>query len=703
MRCIFPVFVCAIALAAGVTAQSPATATPPVDRLPVARVVLYKTGVGYFEHLGTVRDSQDVDIRFTSGQLNDVVKSLTALDLNGGRITGISYNSAAPLDRQIDALRIPLSHDTSLVQVLMALRGTRVEATTPAGSATGRLLTVERHPRREDGTVVEEDTFSLLTDAGDVRTFELGPLTRVRLAEADMRQELAQYLNLVGSTREQDVRRLMIGTDGRGERRLFVSYISEVPIWKTTYRLVLPGQESAGAPRQPFLQGWAVVDNTIGEDWTDVELSLVAGAPQSFIQQISQPYYSRRPVVPLPSTVLMSPQTHAPTQQTGVVGGIREEVASPPPPPPAPAARDGVAGGVSGGVYRGGNAAKARTDTAAYMREQQAAAAAADLGDLFEYRVKTPVTILKNQSALVPIVNADITADKVSLWTPAQPARPMRAVWITNTTGLTLDGGSVAVMESNAFAGEGLVEPLKPSERRLISYAADLGVRVLAADREQSSRTVRVRSQEGFLLVDRQERREQTYQIRNEDGSARAVIIEHPIESGWKLVEGPRPEETSADAHRFRVAVNARAEAALTVRETLAGETRLSITEITDDEIIAIAGTGVSADALRRELEPVLAKRRELSLLEGRLFALGRELTRITEDQARVRENMKALRGSAEERLLLQRYTRQLDADETRLDAIRQDSAKLSADIEGIRGELTRLAAAMAFELTAAR
>ena len=212
-----------------------------------------------------------------------------------------------------------------------------------------------------------------------------------------------------------------------------------------------------------------------------------------------------------------------------------------------------------------------------------------------------------------------------------------------------------------------------------------------------------MRSQEGFLLVDRQERREQTYQIRNEDVSARAVIIEHPIESGWTLVEGQRPEETSADAHRFRVAVNARAEASLTVRESLAGETRLSITEITDDELLAIAGSGVSADALRRELEPVLAKRRELSVLEGRLFALGREQTQIAEDQAGVRENIKALGGSAEERLLLQRYTRQLDADETRLDAIRQDSAKLSADIERIRGELTRLAAAMAFELTAVR
>jgi len=59
-----------------------------------------------------------------------------------------------------------------------------------------------------------------------------------------------------------------------------------------------------------LLQGWAIVDNTVGEDWNNVELSLVAGAPQSFIQQLSQPYYGRRAVVPLPQEYQQAPQTH---------------------------------------------------------------------------------------------------------------------------------------------------------------------------------------------------------------------------------------------------------------------------------------------------------------------------------------------------------------------------------------------------------
>src|SRR5262249_18312686 len=137
--------------------------------------------------------------------------------------------------------------------------------------------------------------------------------TSVRIAERDLQTEVGKYLGLIASSRDQDVRRMTISTAGTGERNLYVSYISEVPIWKTTYRIVL----SPKAEKKPLLQGWAIVDNTVGEDWNDVELSLVAGAPHSFIQQLSEPFYGRRPVVPLPESVQLSPQTHAAT----LVGG----------------------------------------------------------------------------------------------------------------------------------------------------------------------------------------------------------------------------------------------------------------------------------------------------------------------------------------------------------------------------------------------
>src|SRR5262249_23406941 len=147
---------------------------------------------------------------------------------------------------------------------------------------------------------------SVITDSGELRTFRLTPATSVHLLEHDVSQEVGRYLSLIASTRAADVRKMAISTEGNGERELMVSYISEVPVWKSTYRIVL----SSDAKQKPLLQGWAVVDNTVGEDWDNVELALIAGAPQSFIENISQPYYARRPEISLPTTAMLSPQTH---------------------------------------------------------------------------------------------------------------------------------------------------------------------------------------------------------------------------------------------------------------------------------------------------------------------------------------------------------------------------------------------------------
>lgn len=756
----------------------------PGAAVPVKRVVLYKTGVGYFEHLGRVRDRQDVTIRFTSAQLNDVLKSLTTIDLGKGQIAGISYNSIAPVEQRLGALRLPLDRTASLFQLLEAVRGSRVEVTSGAGTVVGRLLGVATQQRAGgDAGPVTVETLSIVTDAGELRSYELTPALRVRLVESDLRQELARYLDVVGSTRERDVRTMVISTSGTGERQLFVSYISEVPIWKSTYRLVLP--EKAG---NPLLQGWAIVDNTIGEDWTDVELSLVAGAPQSFIQHISQPYYGQRPVVPLPRSVLMAPQTHQATLESGTgtvagrasdstgaalpganvelragsavvargitgdngefqiaapagvyslsvslpgfvtrtldrvsvgagssarhnvslaLGSLSETVTVQSAPSAARAAgRGGAPGGVVGGVV-GGLPSAPPPPPAPYeqMRDVEAAATGSDLGSLFEYRIKEPVTLRKNQSALVPIVNAEIRAEKVSLWSQGSGSgRPLRAIWIDNSSGLTLDGGSIAVIDRNAFAGEGLIEPLKAGERRLVSYGADLGVLVRTKSAPSPGRITRVLARDGWIVQETEDRDETVYTARNEDTAAAALIVEHRQRPGWKLAAGsPAPEETSPTAYRFRRAIEPRKEAVLTVREVRAGQARISAGDVDDAFIARVVAAGFSAAALEKAMKPVLERRAAVAALDRQAQELSVRQHSITNDQERVRENMKALRGSREERQLLQRYTRQLDDQENQLDAIKKQLAALAEQTVRAREELRKAIEALSFEMTSER
>ena len=712
--------VCALliaALAAAPRAQQ--AVTPEPAQLPVKRVVLYKSGVGYFEHQGAVTGSVDVSIQFTSSQLNDVLKSLTALDLDNGRISSIGYNSVAPLEQRLAALRVPLGTRPDLLQFYNALRGARVEIRSGATTTTGRLLGIERKPAR-DNTAEPTDILTVISREGTVRSIELRPTVSVRIAERDLREDISRYLAVVASGRDQDVRRMTLAATGNGTRRLLVSYISEVPIWKSTYRLVLPDSHT----EQAVLQGWAVVDNTVGADWTNVELSLVAGAPQSFIQQVSQPYYARRPVVPLPQAALLAPQTHAATLTsaeapvqvvrnqgsllavTPAVSALAESVTV-----DGVRVQGGVPGGVPGGVVGalgspapgfGGGAGGAAARQAITVQSAQVAAAASaqDLGDLFEYRLAQPVTIRTNQSAMVPILNARVSAERVSIWnrTPGS-GRPLRAVWLTNASGLTLDGGTLSVIDANAFAGEGLVDPLKPSEKRLVSYGADLGVMVDAREDESSGRYTRLIAREGVVIAEQEDRTRWLYRVRNEDATPRTLVIEHPVRQGWTILPGPAPAETTAGTARFRLPVAARSEATLRVSERRVSESRLAIGQLDERVIASFSQRGVSEEELRRVLQPVLDARTQLATVERQLSGLTTQVTTIANDQQRIRENVQALGTSKQERSLRERYTRELAAQEDRLAELQGQIENVSAERERRQAELSRVTQQLAFEV----
>jgi hypothetical protein len=537
---------------AAVPPASAEAASEAAGRLPVKRVVLYKNGVGYFEHSTHVRGTQDLNVDFTSAQLNDALKSLTVVDLGDGRITGVRFNSVAPLSERLKSLPLPLGEYASRNDLLGALRGTRVEVRYGATATTGKVLGFEVMKKFGDKPELAEEVtvLTLVTDAGEVRSFNLGPETTVRIADRELADDVNRYLNLIGSSKAVDLRRLTISAAGTGEREIFVSYISEVPVWKSTYRILLDAKNG----QKPLVQGWAVVDNTIGEDWKDVQLSLVAGAPQSFVQNISQPLYVRRPEVPLPQSAMLTPQTHE--------GAMEEAKAGPVPPPPAPppvnmngwlSGRGGGFGGGGGGGARadsngqfhglgdrglvmggsmGGPSAgpSAGLTIAALANEEgrfRAEAEAKAVGDFFEYDLKERVTIGKNQSALVPILQARIDAEKVTLWNEGSD-EPLRALWLNNTSGVEFDAGSFNILDEGTFAGEGMIDAVRPGEKRLISYAADSAVKIKAEEDSSAKPYSRLVIAKGIMTLTREDRQTKTYTISNSDTAPRDVIIEHP-------------------------------------------------------------------------------------------------------------------------------------------------------------------------------
>jgi hypothetical protein len=740
MRSLHIAFVCLLlaVVASGQSSTSPGNSGDPAARLPVTRVILYKNGVGYFEHAGQVRGSQDVNVDFTTAQLNDVLKSLTVLDLGKGRITGVSYNSTAPLEQRLGSLRLPVGENPTTAQFLDALRGARVEVHSGSLSASGRLLSIEEREvlmghdaPKNDGSDEEKSggrigltQVSLVSDSGEVRIFDLTPATTVRVTEKEVGEEVGKYLGLVASTRDQDVRRMTISTAGDGERNLLVSYISEVPVWKSTYRIVIPNDG------KPLLQGWAIVDNTVGEDWKDVELSLVAGAPQSFVQELSQPYYTRRPVVALPENAMLTPQTHEATM----------EEATPPPPPPM--ASGGVVGGVPGGVAggsiggvigsmngalkaparisagngsgfgggivsnTGGGMYKAwagrpdATEVAETLEQGTTVGESRELGDLFEYKLKDRVTIKKNQSAMVPILQSRIDAEKVSVWNPSDSS-VLRALWVNNTSDLTLDGGSFNVLEGDAFAGEGLMDAIKPGEKRIMSYAADLGVLVDARQKADNQRVTKIVIAHGTMTQSTQERQENTYTIRNRDTSTRTVVIEHPARAGWKLTDDDaKPAESSASFHRFRLTLEPKKTTTLVVKEYRPIMNSYQLTNVNDDQIkFFLQQKMINAD-VEKALRHLSTQKNDIAVIDAVISGRRGQVSSISEDQQRVRENMKALKGSAEEKALIERYVRELNEQEDRVQALRREIADLQQKRDAAQSALNGMIEALQMEAT---
>jgi len=702
-------FFCSAMVGAQVAHPKPPQSAPSTlhsAELPVRRVVLYKNGVGYFEHAGRVAGAQALTIDFTSSQLDDALQSLTALDLGGGRITAVGYNSTTPLEQQLKNIPLGLDDQPSEEDVYEALRGTRVEISGAGGGIlAGRIVSYETHPEKTpQGSSMDRAFLIVVSDTGSVRTFELTGAVSVRIVDGDLRRNLNEYLSLLASTQSRQIRHLTLTAQGAGTRDVRVSYISEVPVWKSTYRIVFPGPaigppaSGSTAPESAILQGWAVVDNTVGSDWDNVQLSLVAGAPQSFTEPLSRPIYTTRPEVAVPEAANIAPTTHegavasvpaaAPTLATESVTvnamGSPQRLKS-----RLQASASGFAGAIAGGVLGGlgsGSGGGFGSGSASAVQDETTAASSSRFDDFFEYTVAQPITIHRNESALVPVLQTNVQAQRVTLYNPANPA-PLRALWLTNSSNLTLDRGSFSIFENGEFAGEGLMEPIHAGEKRLLSYAADQAVHVSGEGHFNSGHLRHVTIHDGVLTERAEQVRELTYLVHNAAADPRTVIVEHPVENGWTLNSEVKPVETSASYYRFSVIARPNETVRLHVGETHMNIVRYQIVDMQDSALQFIVNNP-NPKPWHQALAPVLAARTRVHDLESALDANQKGMDRLVADQKRLHDNLQGLKDSSEERALARRYAGEMNADEDQLDTLKKQRTDLERQRKSAQQEL---------------
>jgi hypothetical protein len=709
------------------SAQKSATKTPAPKpssdssahqtSLPVTKVSLYKNGVGFFEHTGHITGNAAVTIDFTSGQLNDVLQSLTAVDLNGGRIAGADYNSTTPLDQQLKNLPLALGTDPTALEFYNAIRGSRVEVHSGTASITGRLLSMEERtvaakPDTDGSTGTTRQYLTVVSDSGEARTIELTPSTSVRLLDTALYTDVTRYLQLLDANRSQGLRHLTLQDNGTGTRELHLSYISEVPVWKSTYRILFTDAARSSSTQTATLQGWSVVDNTTGADWINVHLSLIAGAPQSFIQPLSQPIYSRRPEIPIATEAQLTPQTFDSSMETDQVTSVSSGAVSPKMAMGGPMASrvslgNGAPGGVmggmgagsggsmGGGVYRPAAPAPVESYEDAVANSIAPAATTAGFDDFFSYNLTEPVTILKNQSSLVPILQTKITADRVTLVTSNgnSTSQPLRALWVTNTSGLTLDRGSFSIVENGNFGGEGLLEPIHPDEKRLLSYAADQAVHVSTEGGASNSHVTFLRGSKGVLNIHHADLREITYDIHNAAPEARTVVLEHPLEKGLKLdANTPAPTETTATVYRFRVELAPGETKKIHVGGERDGYTTYHLVNSNDNQFALILNQSGNNPALVAALQPILDARRKVADAQLAVDQTNKRLTDLRTDEDRQRANITALANT--DKSSRDRFVHDLNATEDAIATTQKELTTRTTALDAAKSDLaTRIEA----------
>lgn len=667
--------------------------------LPIRRVTLYASGVGSFQHFGRVTGTETISMRFKTDQINDILKSMVLLDLDGGDIGAVTYASQEPLARRLASFGIDISRINNTVELLGQLRGSGVMIDTPEGRFEGSVLAVEDRMTLVTATQggnhahYKEPYVTIVTESG-LRSFPVSGIRTLEITDERLRGELSRALMALAEHRADRSKAVEVTFSGSPNvaRRVVASYVSEMPVWKSSYRLVLPDEDAKG---RATLQAWAIVENTTDHDWTSVELALASGRPVSFVMNLYQTLFAPRPEVPVPLIMAVAPRIYEAVANRQM---LDSETRS----------RERAGRGFGGVAARAAPSMAAEVADESQMQYElsggqmadyaaKAQAAAGVVGEQFLFTVEAPVTLARQQSAMLPIANSAITGERVSVYAPGEGLHPMRGMRIENDAGIPLMPGPIAVYDGSVYAGDAQIPHTSRGMDRLLTYAVDLDVRV---DQESKGRAHVQRFQiiNGMLITIGLETLETTYTVSNVAGNDRVVYIEHPKRGGgWEIVSDPKPSEVTESINRFEIDVPSGESYELVVREQVTRSQSMQLMNIDDLHSGTALGWGATfgevvrngkmSDEIRQALETIANFKREMSERERAIRELDREVEEIDKDQRRIRENMTRLDRTAD---LYQRYVRTLTTQETRLGEIREQRATLSDELESIRKELVR-------------
>lgn len=644
--------------------------------LPITHMTLYKHGVGYFERKARVEGEQ-VEFAFRSSEMNDILKSLTVIDAGEGQVLGLDYATPREREELLQGCSIDLDNGTSLRDLLSGLRGCRVRLQLSSDEhLSGELVGWDRPSK--DQPIKETLVSVLQDDTRQVCVVKLGDIKGVEINDERGEKDLRFFL---GTVREQENHRNVTIRLTPGEHNLLISYVAPAPTWRVSYRIVLDSGGD-GPEQRALLMGWGIFDNLLEENLEKVSLSLVAGMPISFVYDLATPFTPRRPTVQEEARVAAAPvqfedalHEDLELMDSGQVSLAR-------------------AGGPAEELDYDLDYAALESEDVSGLRSARAvkrsfspAVEGKSMDELFEYRVQSPVSVGRGQSAMVPVISSQLEYRKDLIYNAAKMARhPVATLRLENETGLTIERGPVTVLDEGEYVGEAVMPFTREEGEMVVPYAVELGVKV---SRESAHRTEinALGIKDLYLLIEEWAISTLEYRVNNSTAKKVKVLVEHPRNGRYKLFETVDPVEKTENYYRFEVDVESRAETILTVQERMLGRRREKLQTLSQDAIEKYFNKSLLDHQNREKVLEVLEIFKKISELQSRLKDLEAEKKDIYKSQKQIQGNMAPLSQTGEEGQLRSQYLQKLKASEDRLDKIEKQSEELKTDLKQSKEE----------------
>ncbi|NNJ12476.1 hypothetical protein EKD04_019300 [Chloroflexales bacterium ZM16-3] len=649
--------------------------------LPITRMTIYKHGVGYFERRGPL-SGERLQLTFAREAMDDVLKSLVAMDLGAGQVQSIDFETPEDRAAVLDRGSIHLSDRQSMLDLLRDLRGRRARLVLANESGIEGLVVGVDY--EDDEPLLRAMVSIYDAEARQVRALPLADLARVDLLDDAAVADLGYFLKAAQS--EEDRRSATIHLSP-GDHELLVGYIAPAPAWRVSYRLLFEEVAAADQPsalRSPpsafvLLQGWGIFDNQLDENLEGVELTLVAGMPISFRYRLYEPRTPERPLVEDEERTVGAPIFFdaAPLVQPDVdMMAFGAAMPAPMAPPPE--------------RMLAKSASRERISAQQLDEAVEINTMGDDRGALFAYKVGHPVNVARGQSAMVPIVSKRLPARRDLLYNRAKlPDHPVASLRLTNGTGLTLERGPVTVLDEGDYAGEAVLPFTRAGGELIVPYAVELGITV--SDRPLSYRrlhAVKIRGE--YMVYEEYDLRIRNYDLVSGLDRPTDVMIEQARMANYDLADTRAPDEESAGFARWRVACPAHGRSTFVVTERSLVSRQEQVRSLNGDRLRMLLRDGMVDAKTVAFLEGVLDLYRRIDEAQGLLRQIDQERESIYKQQRQIQGNLQPLGRDGDEGALRQRYVTTLNQLEDALAAaakseegLRQRIAQLEEQVKG--------------------